>query len=144
MQGRSSGQGGLHASAALGVVFGFAGALLDFYSAYLLLTGSAGMTGMQMTTQSGSGFTWGIGVAALGLLLAATALAAVLRFGAGRMADFGILMVVYGLVMLFIGGAMYAGLTSMTQGTLFPASGMFVVGVLMVANGALMLRSPML
>jgi len=46
--------------------------------------------------------------------------------------------------MLFIGGAMYAGLTSMTQVTLFPASGMFVAGVLMVANGALMRRSPLM
>ena len=83
-------------------------------------------------------------VAALGVVLAATAPAAVLRFSAGRMADFGALMVVYGLVMLFIGGAMYAGLTSMTQVTLFPSSGMFVVGVLMVANGALMRRSPLM
>ena len=138
--------GSMGSVGAFGAILGFAGALLDFYSGYLLLAGSnMRTTEMGMVTQGGGpGVAWGIGISALGIVLAATAVASILRLGAGRMADFGALMVVYGIVMLFIGASMYAGVTSMTQGAPFPALGMLVVGALMVANGAAMRRPRMM
>jgi len=129
----------------LGVVLGFAGALLDFYSGYLLLTNSGmGTSDMgidNLITQDNSiGLVWGTGVVALGVVLALTAMAS-LSLAQTRMKDLGALMVVYGLAMLFVGGSMDAGITSMAQGTLFPALGMLGVGVLMAANGMMMLRT---
>jgi hypothetical protein len=126
---------------ALGGVLGFVGALLDFYSGSLLL---AGTSEMGTVTQSGGGIdaVWGVGMTALGVVLIVTALAEILPYGAQRMGDFGALMGLYGIVMLFVGSMMYAGLTSM-QGTL-PGLGMLVVGALMVVNGAAMRRTRMM
>ena len=52
-------------------------------------------------------------------------------------------MVVYGVVMLFIGALMYLGYTATMEGATFSGVGMLAVGLLMVVNGALMSRSPM-
>jgi hypothetical protein len=139
----SSGAAG-YESRLFGMVLGFAGALLDFYSGYLLLT-HAGMErpGMGAITENGaSGPVWGVGIVALGAVLAVTTLATVSSMGT-RKRELGALMLVYGAAMLFIGASMYEGITSMGQGSLFPASGMFLVGALMVANGAMMRRSAM-
>lgn len=118
---------------AFGVVLGLAGATLDFYSGY------------QLTTQSGmmgSGQSWGVGLFLLGVVLAVTALVS-LSPGSLRMKDLGALMVVYGVVMLFIGALMYLGYTATMEGATFSGVGMLAVGLLMVVNGALMSRSPM-
>jgi hypothetical protein len=126
-----------------GVVLGFAGALLDFYSGYLILTQSpvvAGEMGM-VTSSSAASVIWGVGILALGAVLAITTFANGLRVSAVRMKDFGSLMVVYGFVMFFIGLSMYTGITSMTGGVFLPAYAMFVVGALMLANGVLMRQS---
>ena len=117
---------------AFGVVLGLAGATLDFYSGY------------QLTTQSGmmgSGQSWGVGLFLLGVVLAVTALVS-LSPGSLRMKDLGALMVVYGVVMLFIGALMYLGYTATMEGATFSGVGMLAVGLLMVVNGALMSRSP--
>ena len=125
----------------VGPILGLAGALLDFYSGYLLLVQST----MGMMAQSNnSGLVWGIGITAFGVVLVATIIGTGLTRGARKMAYFGALMVVYGVVMLFIGTAMYVGITSMSRGTTFPAFGMFLIGVLMVMNGAMMRRPPMM
>ncbi len=81
---------------------------------------------------------WGVGILALGVVLAVTSAALVFGSGSKRMKDFGLLMVVYGFAMLFIGGSMLLGLTSMIGGVFIPGAAMLVVGVLMIANGALM------
>lgn len=144
MQGEAPKQGAGYDARLFGMVLGFAGALLDFYSGYLLLTSSSMDTSdMGMIAQSNaSGLVWGIGIAALGVVLAVTALAtrSLMRT---RMRDLGGLMMVYGVAMLFIGTSMYAGITSMTQGALFPSLGMFVVGALMIVNGVMMWRPRM-
>lgn len=59
------------------------------------------------------------------------------------MRDLSGLMMVYGVAMLFIGTSMYAGITSMTQGALFPSLGMIVVGALMIVNSVMMCRPRM-
>jgi hypothetical protein len=129
----------------VGPVLGFVGALLDFYSGYLLLTGSAmSVDGMGGATQSNAaGFAWGIGISAIGVVVAVTTLAFILPVGALMMRDIGSLMAVYGVAMLFFGGVMYLGVTSMMQGAFFVGLGMLVVGTLMIVNGAFMRRSPM-
>jgi hypothetical protein len=126
-----------------GLVLGTAGAILDFYSAFLLLTQSGtGMSGMEkVAVHSGTGLVSGIGIAALGIILGATAVSYVVPSGILSMKDFGALMIVYGGGMLFIGVLMYSGITSMAQGTIFPAFGMLVIGALMFANGVIMRRS---
>jgi hypothetical protein len=122
-----------------GLVLGLVGAVLDFYSAYLLYTANPMVLNEQgMAVQSSAGVVWGFGIAALGVVLAVTVVGAVLTKGLDRMKDFGALMVVYGLAMLFVGGYMLTGLGPMMQGTLFPGVGMLVVGVLMILNGWLM------
>jgi hypothetical protein len=127
-----------------GLVLGLVGALLDFYSAYLLYTANPMVLNEQgMAVQSGAGVVWGFGIAALGVVLAVTVVGAVLTKGLDRMKDFGALMVVYGVVMLFVGGYMLTGLGPMMQGTLFPGIGMLVVGALMILNGGLMARPRM-
>jgi|GEM_PF-4679214 len=144
MQGEMSSGATGYATRLFGMILGFAGALLDFYSGYLLLTHS-GMEepGMGVITgNSASGSVWGVGIVALGAVLAVTALATLWSKGT-EMRDMGALMLVYGAAMLLIGASMYAGITSMAQGSLFPASGMFLVGALMIANGAMMWRSMM-
>jgi len=145
MQGEMSSGVARYDSRVLGVILGFAGALLDFYSGYLLLTNSGmGASDMGIDTliaQNNSiGLVWGVGVVALGVVLAVTALAS-LSPAKTRMKDLGALMVVYGLAMLFVGGSMDAGITSMAQGALFPALGMLGIGALMIANGTMMLRT---
>jgi predicted tellurium resistance membrane protein TerC len=127
----------------IGVALGFAGALLDFYSGYLLLSQPSGSSEMGMGTMLASSWApliWGTGIVFLGIVLAITSLALVFGSLSRRMRDFGALMVVYGLAMLFIGSSMYAGVTSLMGGNLAPAIGMLVVGILMVANGVLMWR----
>lgn len=118
-----------------GVVLGLAGALLDFASGYLLMT-QGGMARANMV--------WGVGIFALGLVLAATALASVYLAGAGQMGGFGALMILYGLVMLFIGGVMLSGVVSMMTGALLSGTGMVLVGILMIVNGLAMRRSRMM
>jgi hypothetical protein len=124
----------------LGVLVGFAGAALDFYSGYLLLAQSPGSGEMGVLESNWAALIWGVGVGALGVVLAVTSAALVFGSGQRRMKDFGALMIVYGLAMLFIGGAMYSGVASQMVGNVVPGIGMLAVGVLMVANGALMLR----
>ena len=142
LQGKTKMRDGRGAMGIVGVALGLGGAVLDWYSGYILIANSS-MTpgGMGVAQSSGPGLVWGVGVVALGLVLAVTAAVMALRAEAVSMGDAGALMVVYGLVMLFIGASMYLGLTSMMQGTYFPALGMVALGGLMVANGALMRRS---
>jgi len=142
MQQLQPGRTGLHTTAwATGVLLGFAGALLDFYSGYLILVQAQMVNGMGMVEgYTSTGLTWGIGLAFLGVVLFVSSVALVLPSRMNRMGDFGALMVVYGFAMLFIGSSMYLGLTSMMSGVFSPALAMLAVGVLMIANGTLMRR----
>ena len=137
--------GGLKGLGLIGSIIGFAGTLLDFYSGYMILTGSGMMTnGMGMASQrNNAGLVWGIGILLLGVVLAVTALAIVPGRGAPPMKDVGALMVVYGIVMLFIGGSMILKFAPMAQGMFLPGSAMVIVGVLMVVNGSVMRQTRM-
>lgn len=131
-----------HATWVVGVLLGFAGAALDFYSGYLILVQSQMVNEMGMIAgYTSAGLAWGIGVISLGIVLAVTSLTYTLPGRMNSMGDFGVLMIVYGFAMLFIGGSMYLGLTAMMTGAIFPASAMLALGILMIANGALMRSS---
>lgn len=136
----------MRASVAIGVVLGVTGAMLDFVSGYLILTHS--MTsinemGTIMTSYSYAGAAWSVCLIGLGTLLLVTSIVSISGTGLTRMALFGALMVVYGIVMVFMGGAMYLRLTPMMDGYLLSSIGMFIVGALMIINGGIMRRRMM-
>ncbi|MDG6908162.1 MAG: hypothetical protein JRN20_20530 [Nitrososphaerota archaeon] len=78
----------------VGFVLGLVGALLDFASAYLIIAQSVTMTqnGMGMTVTEytdASAVIWGVGIAALGIILIVTAFVSISSFGRNMMATIG-------------------------------------------------------
>jgi len=127
-----------------GLILGFAGAVLDFSSGYLIFVQSKITTntmGVSVTGYNSFAVVWGVGLFALGGLLIITTVASVSSFGNMRMQFFGILMVVYGVVMLLTGELMYSQIAPMMIGSFLSSSAMFVVGFLMILNGVLMVRN---
>lgn len=124
--------------ALVGLALALIGAALDFYSSYEIMSYPAMMVGMAEGTLSAT--IWGVGLAALGVLLVATAAASFSSFGADRMALFGGMMVVYGVVMLLVGATMDAMISPAMQTASLTGLGMLVVGAVMVVNGSMMLR----
>lgn len=84
---------------------------------------------------------WSIGLFSLGALILATTFLGASSYGKGRMRNFGALMAIYGIIMLLIGTVMYSGMTPMMEGSLYSSLGMFIVGVLMIANGTMMAKT---
>lgn len=127
-----------------GVVLGLAGAALDFYSGYQVVVQSSVPSAMGMAeSYSSSGLAWGIGLAALGVVLVVTSLAALSPGARQRMGAFGKLMVVYGVAMLVVAASMYTGMAPMMQGASASALAMLMVGLLMLGNGLQMAGSHM-
>ncbi|MHB2036916.1 MAG: hypothetical protein ACYCPW_09290 [Nitrososphaerales archaeon] len=127
-----------------GFILGFAGAILDFSSGYLIFVQSMVTTntmGVSMTEYNSFAVVLGIGLFVLGGLLIITAIASVSSFGNMRMRIFGLMMTVYGVVMLLIGELMYSRIAPMMAGSFLSSAGMFAVGFLMILNGVLMVRN---
>jgi hypothetical protein len=127
-----------------GLILGLVGSLIDFVSGSLILTQGVMTTnqmGVTMNEYDPYTLAWGIAIFVLGAVLLITAFASISSTGMRRMDLFGVLMSVYGVVMIFIGGAMYSRLTTVMQGSFLTSLAMFSVGVLMVLNGILMRRS---
>ena len=126
------------------IVLGVLGAAVDIASGYLFLTQSMITTndmGVMVTGVNYQGIGWSLGLFSLGALILATTFLGASSFGSGRMRNFGYLMVIYGIVMLLIGTLMYSGMTPMMGGSLYSSLGMFIIGVLMTANGAMMTKT---
>ena len=141
---QDSALGGRSGSGIAGIILGSVGALLDFYSGYLLISGPGMQAAMTGAAQSNAvGLIWGVGVSSLGVVVAASTIAVALPAWAHLRRDLGALMAVYGAAMLFFGGAMYLGATPMMQGGLLSGLGMLAVGALMLINSVSMRRSPM-
>lgn len=131
---------------ATGFVLGLAGALLDFVSGLLILLHSMMSTnemGVMMTSYSSTGIAWTIGLFALGALLLVTSFLSITASGIARMRIFGAAMVVYGIMMLVVSGAMFLKLAPMMTGYTYSGIGMFVTGALMIVNGSVMSRRMM-
>ena len=131
-----------------GFVLAIVGALLDFASAYLILSGSVTMVqnGMGMNSvqvMSDSAIIWGVGIFVFGVVLIITAYLSISNYGRIRMRTVGGLMLAYGVIMFLIGGSMFSGITPMMQGSVLSSIGMFIVGVLMIMNGILMQKTEM-
>jgi hypothetical protein len=100
-----------------------------------------GVTAMHYNS---SAEAWGIFFAILAAVLVITAMMSITRFGMKKMSLFGVLMMGYGIVMIFLGFLMSSGITPMMQqqsSTQLSSVGMFVVGALMLSNGLIMARS---
>ena len=139
MRGGFLSRGRLGSVGLFGVFLGLAGAILDFYSGYQILSQPVIPGGIGMG-QNAYTLGWGIGILALGAVLLVTAAASATSSGVHRMKTFGATMALYGIVMLFIGVSMYSGASPMMAGTALSGLGMLAVGALMVVNGAVMSR----
>jgi hypothetical protein len=139
MRGEYASRNHLGSVGLLGVFLGLAGALLDFYSGFQILSQPVIPGGMGML-QNGYTLAWGVGILALGAVLLVTAAASATSSGMHQMKTFGAIMALYGILMLFVGVSMYSGASPMIAGTAFSGLGMLAVGGLMVVNGAVMSR----
>ncbi len=124
-----------------GLILGLVGALVDFVSGYFFLSQSMVVTndmGMVVSNYNQYAVEWSAVLFAIGALLVITSLFGLSSIGMGKMKVLGGLMILYGIIMFFIGLVMYSGMTPMMDGSLYSSIAMFVVGVLMILNGALM------
>ncbi len=94
--------------------------------------------GMVVSNYNQYAVEWSAVLFAIGALLVITSLFGLSSIGMGKMKVLGGLMILYGIIMFFIGLVMYSGMTPMMDGSLYSSIAMFVVGVLMILNGALM------
>ncbi len=122
-----------------GFMLGIIGGLLDFGSATTAAIGQGG--GVTVWGYLLSGYGWAVVLAGLGVLVVAVSVLSVTSAGVRNLKAFSVLMVVLGLVMAIIGTIMSGG--GMMGAALIYGYGMIIVGVLMVINGAMMLRNPM-
>lgn len=84
---------------------------------------------------------WGVLILLLGASLAVITALGTSKFEATTMFPFGTLMIFYGIIMILLGSLMYARVisTMMNESSILVSSlGMLILGVLMLANGALM------
>jgi hypothetical protein len=121
-----------------GFMLGIVGGLLDFGSA---TTTAIGQGGVVVGGYSMSGSGWAAVLAGLGVLVVAASVLSVTSTGVRHLRAFSVLMVVLGLVMAIVGSFMSGG--AMMGASLVYGYGMIIVGILMVINGAMMLRNPM-
>ncbi|MFI5421794.1 MAG: hypothetical protein ACHQ1H_12565 [Nitrososphaerales archaeon] len=133
----------MNSIAVSGIILSAAGALLDFFAGYLILSQSTITTmemGVTMSHYNSNALVWGVGISLLGVILVVTEIVSLTSIGMGRMNIFGFLMMGYGVLMLFIGTAMYSGVAPMMNYSVESSAGMFVAGALMLVNGGLMVR----
>jgi hypothetical protein len=123
-------------ASAAGFILSMLGGLLDFASGSLLLINRmGGYLGL-------SSVGWGLGLFVLGGMVVLTGVESVTMAGMRFKNIISALMIVYGLAMLFVGWAMSSGTSLLMGGASLNGYAMVAVGVLMIANGALMTRSP--
>ena len=118
-------------------MLGIIGGLLDFASATTIAINQGGM----MNSFLFSGYVWAVILLALGGLVVVVAVFSVMSTGMRHLRGFALLMVTLGIVMVIIGAIMSTG--SIVGSSVIYSYGMAIVGILMAANGASMLRSPM-
>jgi hypothetical protein len=122
-----------------GFILGLIGGLLDFASASLLLVGQSGSSMMNPV----SVYEWAALLVLLGVAVIVTSILSVVTLGLRFVKVFSLLMIVYGILMMFIGGAMTAGFIMASDVSSIYSYGMVIVGAAMAVNGILMSRNPM-
>lgn len=119
----------------VGFILGLAGGALDFISGTSIFAGSMPGGSVMASPMGLPNIVWVDGLYILGGAVLVTAFLSMSTF-AVSMTLSRALMVTYGVVMLIVGWAMSSG-TALMMTPVFGYA-MVVVGVLMVANGALM------
>ncbi len=116
------------------------GAAVDFSSGTIMLQ-NAMVTSKNVIGNviSIDGVVWGLLLYGLATLLTMTGVLGITRIGEGRMRIFGGLTSFYGVVMLIVGSAMFAGFTPIIQDIFAPTLAMFAVGLGMLLNGMIMM-----
>jgi len=95
-------------------------------------------------TELGLGATaWALILFLLGLLVVATTILSATTLDPRFIPLFSVLMLVYGVAMIIVGGLMSTGGLLSTGISMLYGYGMVAVGALMVVNAAMMLRNPM-
>lgn len=124
-----------------GFILGLVGGLLDFASASMLLIAQVPGTDM-MGEMPPPDYLWAGILIALGVLVVVTTLlsAATMDARVVRLAPF--MMTAFGAIMVAIGSAMSGGYIVTGEMSQIYSYGMVLVGVLMMANGIIMLRGP--
>ena len=128
--------------AVIGFVLSLVGAILDFSAGTLIVRGSSTMSmggEMGMQTMVNASVFWPILLYSLGVILIVTGLLGITKIAIGRMGLFGGLMILYGIMMLAIGGSMIVGVTLMMSG-MISGTAMLFIGAAMIGNGTLMVQ----
>jgi len=128
--------------AVVGFVLALVGAILDFSAGTLIVRSSSSMSmidEMGMSVTVAGTVAWPIFLYSLGVILVATGLLGITKIGMRRMRLFGGLMILYGIVMLAVGGSMIIGVTLMMSG-MISGIAMLFIGSAMIGNGALMAK----
>lgn len=123
-----------------GLILGLVGGALDFMSGTSIFIGSMPGGSVMASPMGLPNIVWVDGLYLLGGAVLVTTFLSV-SYLAKSMRLSGGLMVIYGVVMLLVGWAMSTG-TSLMMTPIFGYA-MVVVGVLMLANGSLMIRARM-
>ncbi|MEK0326072.1 MAG: hypothetical protein QQN63_10250 [Nitrosopumilus sp.] len=128
--------------AVIGFVLSLVGAILDFSAGTLIVRGPSSMSmggEMGMQTMVNASVFWPILLYSLGVILIVTGLLGITKIAIGRMGLFGGLMILYGIMMLAIGGSMIVGVTLMMSG-MISGTAMLFIGAAMIGNGTLMVQ----
>jgi hypothetical protein len=129
-------------SSARGLVVGLVGGVLDFASGTALFLGGAQEVMMGNTGVTRQNELLALGLFLLGAVVITTAVVSVMSLGKRHPKLLSGLMVVYGIVMLLVGGSMAGGLFSVMSTPLYGYA-MIIVGILMTVNGSSMSRTEM-
>jgi hypothetical protein len=127
---------------ASGFIIGIVGGVIDLASGTSLLLNGTQTGPMGETTLTPQNEAVALGLYVLGIIVIASAAMLIVAAGRRHSNFLSGLMVVYGIVMLLIGGAMAGGLISMMNTSLYGYA-MLVIGLLMILSGSLMSRTKM-
>lgn len=124
----------------VGLLLSIVGAILDFASgAFILQTLSTPVgTGMVASGVQSTAWGWTLLLFAMGALLLITGVLGITPLAMRRMRFFGVIMILYGIVMLVIGSFMSFGIAPMMRGGLVSGLTMLMVGLGMIVNGKMM------
>lgn len=98
---------------ASGLIIGIVGSVLAFASGTALLVGGTQGTMMESTSVSPQNEVLALWLFALGAIVIVTAVVSMMSFGRGHRKLLSGAMIVYGIVMLLVGGSMAGGVVAM-------------------------------